>query len=837
MKISRISLFVLGNSDVENTDEGKRVSYKATDLMKDIKDGVSQLCELGSEEAACFTVFDGQFRPGLDAAVGSVRANPRAITAGVQATQLYAIYLINSGRSEQEWARCVRETAERARNLAFTQINHIAIVQKDGLRINDPELVEALETVNAAVYLFSQSTRAGWVLASANEERKLLSNYAILAACGQLPDTYGLYTGTFNKLSLMKEDFRRIRVHYAVKALTTRARGDQSLSEDTLFASFFGGWPRSKDAGSDVNRKSDAATLGRELKRMVAPLFPNRLDASIMANSIFRTTDENIERFIEVNFKGGWLRALLARFNDDPVNTRQMDSPAAILGSWSAYFDQVMEDHPEYYCRDVIEYLRKGLIPWLEDRSKRLRAVKPASVSCEEKDPIAYAIVKTERMLEPYYDQVAGALLAGVARVLEGKIEAVQAAIHRRDEIITQNKWLLSEGELREDIQFAESIINKISSNSRRLISPELSLKPAADYFGDDPFVEENWAKLIDRLQHSLIDENEQSMVTHLAKNVEAAQFTATVNEYLQDLRERLQFDANRIYAQERRVIYMCSDLLHAGDANHPLPKRGPQTRVVEVHRFDNLVEFTVCSLGRSDNEQIGVKELLAMLPETSRIYNMNGAVDEEYEAYHAEETRETTDGPAPVALNATLVVQGDNLHITLPKELLRQEVSKPVLHYKLSGYSRDGVRIPPKNHQKDVSGEMVIIPLEQIYGYSRIELTCKALNYHEVIEFESRRSPDEIVYSKKRPLLGRQKSVNLDDDRQAFDHWVCKLEDKDVRSVNAMVTLQSKASVPLYYPVGEAGKWDIWTRDSLSGEFYLADGGEARLYTMREKD
>ena len=243
MKISRISLFVLGNSGGEFADEGKRVRYSAAELMKDIKDGVGQLCELGSEEAACFTVFDGQFRPGLDAAIGGVRANPRAITAGVQATQLYAIYLINSARSEQEWARCIRETADSVRNLAFTQISHIAIVQKDGLRINDPELVEALETVNAAVYLFSQSTRAGWVLASANEERKLLSNYAILAACGMLPDTYGLYTGTFNKLSLMKEDFRRIRVHYAVKALTTRARGDQSLNEDALFTAFFGGWP------------------------------------------------------------------------------------------------------------------------------------------------------------------------------------------------------------------------------------------------------------------------------------------------------------------------------------------------------------------------------------------------------------------------------------------------------------------------------------------------------------------------------------------------------------------------------------------------------------------
>lgn len=837
MKISRISLFVLGNSGGEFADEGKRVRYSAAELMKDIKDGVGQLCELGSEEAACFTVFDGQFRPGLDAAIGGVRANPRAITAGVQATQLYAIYLINSARSEQEWARCVRETADSVRNLAFTQINHIAIVQKDGLRINDPELVEALETVNAAVYLFSQSTRAGWVLASANEERKLLSNYAILAACGMLPDTYGLYTGTFNKLSLMKEDFRRIRVHYAVKALTTRARGDQSLNEDALFTAFFGGWPRSKDPNSDVNRKSDAAALGRELKRMVEPLFPNRVDASIMANPIFRTTDENIERFIEVNFKGGWMRALLARFNDEPVSTRQMDSPAAILGKWSAYFDQVMEDHPEYYCREVTEYLRRGLIPWLEDRSKRLRAVKSGSASCEEKDPIAYAIVKTERMLEPYYDHVAGALLAGVARLLEGKIEAIQAAIHRRDEIISQNKWLLSEGELREDIQFAEPIINKISSNSRRLISPELSLKPATDYFGDDTFVEENWMKLIDRLQHSLIDDNEQSMVTHLAKNVEAAQFTATVNEQLQDLRERLQFDTNRIYAQERQVIYMCSDLLHAGDANHPLPKRGPHTRVVEVHRFDNLVEFSVCSLGRSDNEQIGVKELLTMLPDTNRIVNMGGAVDEEYGAYDVEETREAVEGPAPAMMNANLVVQGDNLLITLPKELLKQEVNKPILRYTLSGYSRDGIRVPPKDHQKDISGEMVIVPLEQIYGYSKIELNCKALNYREVIEFESRKSPDAIIYSKKRPLLGRQKSVNLDDDRQVFEHWVCKLEDRDVRSINAMVTLQSKASVPLYYPVGEAGKWDIWTRDSLSGEFYLADGGEARLYTMQEKD
>ncbi|MDO4866179.1 MAG: hypothetical protein Q4C10_06440 [Clostridia bacterium] len=832
MKISRISLFVLGYNGGEFADEGKRVRYSAAELMKDIKGGVSQLCELGSEEAVCFTVFDGQFKPGLDAAIGGVRANPRAITAGVQATQLYAIYLINSARSEQEWARCIRETADSVRNLAFTQISHIAIVQKDGLRINDPELVEALENVNAAVYLFSQSTRAGWVLASANEERKLLSNYAILAACGMLPDTYGVYTGTFNKLSLMREDFRRIRVHYAVKALTTRAREDQSLNEDTLFTSFFGSWPN-----GNVNRKSDAATLGRELKRMVEPLFPNRLDASIMANAIFHTTDENIDRFIEVNFKGGWMRALLARFNDEPVSTRQMDNPAAILGNWSAYFDQVMEDHPEYYCRDVIEYLRRGLIPWLEDRSRRLRAVKSSGVSCEEKDPIAYAVVKTERMLEPYYDHAAGALLAGVARLLERKIEVIQEAIHRRDEIIAQNKWLLSEGELREDIQFAESIINRISSNSRRLISPELSLKPAADYFGDDPFVEENWVRLVDRLQQSLIDDNEQSMVTHLAKNVEAAQFTATVNEQLQDLRERLQYDTNRIYAQERQVIYMCSDLLHAGDANHPLPKQGPRSRVVEVRRFDNLVEFTVCGLGRSDNEQISVKELLDMLPETRRIVNMGGAMDEEYGPYDVEEAQESTEGPTPAMLNATLAVQGDNLLITLPKELLRQEVNRPVLHYKLSGYSRDGVRIAPKNHQKDISGEMVIVPLEQIYGYSRIELSCKALNYQEVIEFESRKSPDEIVYSKKRPLLGRQKNVNLDDDRQAFEHWVCKLEDKNVRSINAMVMLQSKASVPLYYPLGEAGKWDIWTRDSLSGEFYLADGGEARLYTMREKE
>ena len=52
-----------------------------------------------------------------------------------------------------------------------------------------------------------------------------------------------------------------------------------------------------------------------------------------------------------------------------------------------------------------------------------------------------------------------------------------------------------------------------------------------------------------------------------------------------------------------------------------------------------------------------------------------------------------------------------------------------------------------------------------------------------------------------------------------------------------AAIGVPRPTSVPLYYPVGEAGKWDIWTRDSLSGEFYLADGGEARLYTMREKD
>ena len=93
-------------------------------------------------------------------------------------------------------------------------------------------------------------------------------------------------------------------------------------------------------------------------------------------------------------------------------------------------------------------------------------------------------------------------------------------------------------------------------------------------------------------------------------------------------------------------------------------------------------------------------------------------------------------------------------------------------------------------------------------------------------------------MYSKKRPrVLNRQKTVSINGDRMSFEHWICRLMDDNVRSIDALATLNAGPGVPLYYPIGESGQWDIWLPGEVSGDFDLAPGDEARVYTMEEME
>lgn len=834
MKISRIALFVLGSSGADSASGASRsVPYAPSELWRDISDGIRQLCEDGSEEAVCSTLFDGQsFQRSLSSVIGQVRSSSRSIVAGVQATRLYVIHLVNSALSAPQWAQGIARADAEVRGMGFAQINHIAIIQKDDLAVDDPELVRVLDDTGAAIYLFSQSTRAGWVLSSGNEERKLLSHYAILAAAGQLPENHAIYTGTYNKLSLMEEDFRRLRIHYAVCALTNRLRGvEPPMDENALFSVFFGAWIGNKD----LDLKSDYEVVGLSLKSKLVPLFPSQYNASIMANTSTRAIDANIDRFLEVNFRGPWFKALLDRFDEAPVMGQQVYSPASILGEWCAHFDSVMEQHPEYYCRETVDFLRKELMTWLDNRAQRLRASPPAPVQCEEKDPIAYAVIKTERSLRPYYNQAAAALLMGICRLLEARIESILERIHTRDRIISQNHWLLSDGELSDDRRFAETIMSRIENNSRTTIQPEFNMVPSSAYFGEERDVADNWVKLVDRLQRQLVDRNEQSLVSYLGNDVSAAEFTEAVTQQVQDLGERLPVNPAQIYPELRKVIYICSDQLHVDNTSRRLPRAGDLCTTVTVRRFDNLIEFSVYGICRSDNAPAQIAELMGIIGNSRRMEEIGGSVafdplSDEGAAPEKDEQKEV--------MHTAFEVRGNQLCITLPMAFFRRDDVRANLKYVLSGYNADSTRANPVTRTQHVEGRMINIPLGTFYGHCRIELSCSALDYHEVHEFDGQKVQRALMYSKKRPrVLNRQKTVSINGDRMSFEHWICRLMDDNVRSIAALATLNAGPGVPLYYPIGESGQWDIWLPGEVSGDFYLAPGDEARVYTMEEME
>ena len=824
----------------DGADASGAVSYTSADLWDDINECIGQLCEHGSREAVCRTAYDGAaFDPGISRAIDQVRMNANARAAGVHAMQLCVIYMINNAMDLGRWTRCIEETYRVVSAMGFQQVNHVALIQRDGFDLNNPGLARALADAGAAVYLLSQHTRSGWILVTGYEERKLLSYYAVMAAGGLLPENQGVYTGSYNKLSLSENDFRRIRTHYVVCGLTARLLepGERQFADEQLFSDFIGAW-----IGDNIQAESECDDVCKSLMRKIRPLLPDPNFASIMANSSSRVVDANIEKYTELNFEGDWLKTLLARFarRDAPAHGKY--SPETILQDWRTQVEKTLESHPEYYCREVADYLRITLLQWLNGLVKALRCAAHTPARCDQKEPIAYAIARAEDCLKPYCNDIAAALLAGLCREAAELADDIYARVRVRDEIISRNRWLLSEDELKYDHQYAGTIMDQIASRSRVSIRPQ-NLENAHLYFGDGDDVADNWARLVNEQQQDLEDQRlrqqnqENSRVTStidILNGVNDSDFTRAVSAHLIDIGTRLTVDGGRIRLEERRVVYMCSRRLHLDDNGRKLPKEGDLCRKVQTD-FDNLLEFTIYGLAMNGEDTPDPLAVLGLWGRTERFNDIPPArnADAPQEKAIGKEAE-----PAVDEESTCFELQGSSLRVRLPRIFAQEEGATANLKWVLSGYTANNTKAAPLERTQHVSGIDIIIPLGTIYGRCRIELTCSALKYRAVHEFVGQKVSRPLLYSKKRPaLLNRQKRISVGDDAMTFEHWICKLEDDRVRSIEALVNLNPAGNPPFYYPVGDAGEWHIWLPKGSSGDFNLEAGDEAMVYLMQEKD
>lgn len=831
MKIDRITLFVMGQPGGDAVG-ASNVPYDPSDLWREISDCIGLLCEPGSKEAVCRTVYDGAaFDPYLTGAIGQVRTNPNAMAAGVLATHICVVYMINSAMDAVSWARCISQTDEAIRPMGFQKVDHIALVQRDGLKLDHPELAEALDQAGASVCLFSQNTQKGWMLIAGYEELKMLSYYAALAAGGLLPEEKGVYTGSYNKLSLTQEDFRRIRTHYAVCGLTGRllAPGTRQFTDDQLFSDFIGGW-----IGGGIGPQSELESIGAALIAKVKPLFPDIRYASIMANENYTAMDDNIDQFIKLNFEGEWFRELLARFDEQNRSATGWNTPEAVKQKWTAHFDSVMETHPEYYSREVADYLRRTLLPWLQIRAKKLDGASIQPVECGRDKPIAYAIARTERCLKPYYNRAASALLMSICRTLAEQVDVIYACVRSRDQMISRNKWLLTEGELRYDRQYARTIMDQIETNLKTSMRAQERLVPTREFFGDGQDVSGNWARLVNELQQDLETKTTRSLIDVL-RETPSAEFKNAVRNNIPDNGVRLTYASSAILLEGRGVVYVCSNRLII-DAVHQLPTletEGARCSVV-MAGFDNLLQFNVYCLKVRDRTSVGFGELFQLVGNTERFDEKINATDEDLTAEMP--TVETVE-PSRAEKEGKFEVQGASLRVRLPKAFVQEAGAKAKLRWVLTGYTADNVKAKPMTETQYVSGIEIYIPLGIYYGRCRIELSCDALGYHEVYEFTGQKVSRPLLYGRRQPLFNRRSTVLVDGVRMKFDRWICALDDDRVRSIKALVTLNPGGGTPLYYPVGDAGEWQIWLPEDAPSVFYLETGDDARVFSMQEKD
>ncbi len=833
MEMKRIVLYIMGQG-------GADAPYSANELWKETENCVRTLCGVsGSEHAICHSVFDGQrFVSTIGEAVGMVRANPSARHIHIDAMSLYCVFIINSSLSGEQWAECIRQAKMYIGNIGFNQVNYVSLVQKDNMNLT-AEFCETLAGEGMATYVFQQMTSKGWSIISKAEEIKLLTHYAVLAGAGMLQINDGIYVGSYNRLSLMREDFEKIRRHFIVLALRGRLAVN-AKDDSVLFADFIGQWFGQHKVTMDASLEM----IQKALHEKVKGFFPERWNYSLLVSDKPEQTERNIEEFIRLNMNGERMDKFLKRFMDtDRQDTDQnvrKNTPEGVVYDWCQNFERVMNRNPGYYCAEVAAYLEKKLIPWLKRKATDLEDIRyEGHYDSAESDDIARTIDLAEKAIKPYVNRTAAVLLRAIAARTQEKARWIRERIEKCEEMIKENNWLLSEAEIGDNNHYAEDIIRAIEVYCQNNIHPD-ALENSRDYYGAPELVKGRWEKQIEFWGDSIRKGVANSDLIALLNNTTIAEFSGAVANLLKDDGYRLNPPVAKGVGTSSglpTIVYLYSDQLMLTNGK-ALP--GANAIGQPVRGLNNLLQFMMMPLVLLNAaEEAGHfeqrKTILSMLGDSQRLVFENGRSGA-WETETDEEEALAGRAEANVEVReATAEAVGSNVKVTVPHGL-----KATTINCKLNGYNEDGtIRQPHYSRDVNIAVQLSFnLPLNGLYGRCSVQLTDTITPYEQTLYFDGPMIVKEFTKGKPGIFQKKARKLELDGESVTFKKVVFSLCGKNAPVIEARInpTAEKQKDKEFLYPIGEDRKWEVWVPEMFAESAALEANDEERMYELIEK-
>ena len=825
MKLDQIVLYVLGNGNGD-----ARIGAEA--LEEEISRCIASVCATGSSYAACYATFDGKqsFESSVAVAVNNVRADEHLVVFGINAISIHCIFVVNNTLTAEQWKSCFEQTRNAVTPLA-QNVSYYAVVQKDSITPWD-DMAGILARSNMAVYCFQQQTQNGHIIRSETDEKQLLAYYALLAGAGQLDGSVGIYTGSFNKLSLMADDFRRIRNHYALCGVTSPEKADEGI-DDKLFGAFFGGW-----LNGGVSMAAGSKLLCGVMSQKAKSYFPGPEELAILGNKDHAVTTANVERFIEMNFESERFERFMGRMT---ALEGKIQGKTGLVQQWSEYFDATMRKNVSFYCEDAVKYIRERLVDWLRRCAKEIErdslAAKVDVSSAGGKDFVADAIMQAEQMMRPYIDRASARVIGAIADCAETKAAQMIGRISRRDQVLEKKKWILDENDMTYFKHYAENIISVIETYCRANNMPQSEMDAAENYYGEGD-IARAWEKLVDELSDRIFKQvrDTQDLIAALAA-MDAAEFNRQIPALLQDRGLRIFFGNTQVMpaAGIPKTIYIHSAQLNVGvnGKNFPDAEMGNCVRF-ETEGLDNVLQFRVVRLmlqgNSADSEAAGRESLLKALGASQRFIRQaakrKDAGDELSRSVYAAGQNEAV----PKQDEFSVQCIGQTLNVRLPGGM------GGTIDYEISGYSREGTKTTPRTGHPSIGTTVNLsIPLQGLYGRCELKLKRGAEIVYQC-KFDGPKT-EAAEYEVVRPkLMNKSRNVQSMEKEFKAEHVVFRLLDKN-DSVEACINPSgSNSPDAIRYPIGSGKEWHVWAGESVASSMRLEACDKAGVRKLEEK-
>ena len=822
MKFDRIVLFVMGSSDSN--------PIKAEEMQNEIKERIKETCEKGkgSEYGACFAVYKGgSFADSVKDVLLGCQADHGRSSYRIDANNVNCVFIINNALSANEWADCISKTRTAVES-DTEKCSYYAIYQRDDMD-DSAKMADVLAEANIPVYCFQQRSDSGDIILGETDERQLMAYYAILAGAGMLYSERGIYTGSFDKLTLDVKDFSRIRNHFIVKGIAD-ASNRETYNNDVLFNAFLGAW-----VGKDVVA-NDVIGLRDAMRQKLKDYFPGAEVLAALANSDNTRTNDNIKRFIELNFTS----ERFERFADSFVqNGKDGEDSKGIVKSWVDHCRRMLNANVEYYCTESVDYINKILAVWLRKAAAEIMneaCDKPNRVSTAGgKDFIASAVNAAFEAMNPYVDMVSARILEEISDKLEEMAEYIRKCLKDTLGLFESRKWLLDEHELDNYRHYADTIINSVITFCRSNNLPQSAIKHANDFFGGSN-KEYAWTELIEA-QNRRVADHVASAQTPIAEliDMEAAEFNEKIGDKISSFRYRLYLRNAQVKPAggSPKTIYMLSDKLVVDTQGKKLPSiAGGGYEKIEISDFENLLQFTVTRLAvdsDGDDSTAGQRSaVLKALPDSKRYVKKHHENTFAEGATKASVQHDSTRRLAANEYAARAEVVGNMLKVYLPFGM------SGAIDYELKGFTASGTRTTTGIRNDIVGGAPeYVVKLDGFFGRCEIVMRHKGEKFLET-EFNGPKI-DAIFYTRPRVLFGKSRSVRVNGTSFEAERHVFKLE-KNVPSVEACLNITGEKNGFLY-PIGSGTKWEVWVGESVTGAMSLEACDKEGIRRLEEND